>query len=70
VNERDVDNGRRCAWCDRAVLDLSRAVALHASDGETLWACDGGCLEGVITDLAGPARSWVDDQINVEGHPP
>ena len=65
----DSMNVDRCAWCDRAVIDLSRAVALHASDGETLWACDAACLEGVITDLAGPPGLTLDDAIHVEGHP-
>jgi hypothetical protein len=62
-------NPRRCAWCDCDVTGLGRAVALHASDGETLWACDAACLEGVITDLAGPPSLTLDDAIHVEGSP-
>jgi len=69
VNEHDGESGQRCAWCDRAVIDISRAVALHASDGETLWACDAACLEGVITDLAGPSSLTLGDTIHVEGYP-
>jgi hypothetical protein len=69
MNAHDVTRSDRCAWCDRAVIDLSHAVALHASDGETLWACDATCLEGVITDLAGPPGLTLDDVIHTESYP-
>jgi hypothetical protein len=69
VSEHTIPRLHRCAWCDRALTDLSRAIALHASDGETLWACDAGCLEPVITDLAGPPGVTLDDALHVEGYP-
>jgi hypothetical protein len=62
-------NVDRCALCDRAVIDLSHAVSLHASDGEILWACGAAWLEGVITDLAGPPGLTLDDAIHTESSP-
>jgi hypothetical protein len=70
VSKSHVSRPDRCAWCDRAVTDLSRAVALHASDGGTLWACDVGGLAGVIADLAGLPGLTLDATLPAEGYPP
>jgi hypothetical protein len=69
VSDHRSDGSRRCAWCDRTPIDLARAMALHASDGETLWACDAACLSAVITDLAGPPGLTLDDAIHLENYP-
>jgi hypothetical protein len=69
ISDRDADGFRRCAWCDRAAIDPPHAVALGASDGETLWACDAACLSAVITDLAGSPGLTLDDTILKGNYP-